>query len=206
MIAATSIEHLSKNELFNLLKDLHVESVRIDKNIEQIKQTLVFKLSANKSDSIETAMESSFDGDPKEPIYLKAVARKNIKIVDVASMENIDGDFQKNKEGLLYLIEEKKLYLDASLTLKTLADKLHITTNKLSKLINKGFQQNFSEFVNSYRLKAFLNKANDINSYKFTILGLAFDCGFNSKTVFNTYFKKKVGVTPKIYLNNLKKS
>ena len=71
MIAATSIEHLSKNELFDLLKDLHVESVRIDKNIEQIKQTLELKISSNKMFSNETVMESSLNGGQSDSIYLK---------------------------------------------------------------------------------------------------------------------------------------
>ena len=69
----------------------------------------------------------------------------------------------------------------------------------MSQLLNEGFDKNFSEYVNSYRLEAFKSKVADPANHHLTILGLAYESGFNSKTVFNTFFKKKMGKTPKAW-------
>lgn len=90
-------------------------------------------------------------------------------------------------------------YLDPDLTLRNLAELLEIPPNHVSQLLNEGFDKNFSEFVNSYRLATFKSKVADPSQRHLTILALAYDSGFNSKTVFNTYFKKAMGITPRAY-------
>ena len=97
------------------------------------------------------------------------------------------------------LMLEERPYLDPNLTLRSLAEKLTFPPNQLSQLLNEGFDKNFSEYVNTYRVEAF--KQNTINpAYShMTLLGIAFESGFNSKTVFNTFFKKMEGKTPKAY-------
>jgi len=74
--------------------------------------------------------------------------------------------------------------------------------NQLSWLLNESIGKNFSEFVNHYRVKAFKENANAPKNSHLSLLGLAYDSGFNSKTVFNTYFKKETGLTPKQFLKN----
>ncbi|CAM4090717.1 helix-turn-helix domain-containing protein [Zobellia roscoffensis] len=106
---------------------------------------------------------------------------------------------EQYRKQLMRLINEKKPYLDSNLTLRNMAEMLEIPPNHLSQLLNEGFQKNFSEFVNSYRLETFKSKAADASQRHLTILALAYDSGFNSKTVFNTYFKKAMGVTPRAY-------
>ncbi|MBX2871241.1 MAG: helix-turn-helix domain-containing protein [Saprospiraceae bacterium] len=103
------------------------------------------------------------------------------------------------KKQLEQLMQEQEPYLDPALSLRTLAEKMSIPPNQLSQLLNAGFDQNFSEYVNGYRLWAFKEKANDPSLRHLTILALAFDSGFNSKTVFNTFFKKSMGMTPSAY-------
>ncbi len=103
------------------------------------------------------------------------------------------------RKALVTLMQESQPYLDPYLSLRDLAEKLGIPANQLSQLLNEGFDQNFSEFVNSYRLTAFKEKVSDPANQNFTILALAYESGFNSKTVFNTYFKKATGMTPKAY-------
>ena len=76
---------------------------------------------------------------------------------------------------------------------------LEIAANHLSQLLNEGFDKNFAEYINTYRLETFKSKAADPALQHLTILGLAYDSGFNSKTVFNTFFKKMMGITPKAY-------
>ncbi|MEL6868070.1 MAG: helix-turn-helix transcriptional regulator, partial [Bacteroidota bacterium] len=90
-------------------------------------------------------------------------------------------------------------YLRPDLTLRDLAAQLDLPPNYLSQLLNEGFEQNFSEYINSHRLDAFKAKVADPANHHLTILGLAYECGFNSKTVFNVFFKKKMGKTPKAY-------
>ena len=80
-----------------------------------------------------------------------------------------------------------------------LANMLGIPANQLSQLLNEGFDQNFAEFINSFRLEIFKSKVADPKMRSFTILALAYESGFNSKTVFNTYFKKIMGQTPMSY-------
>ena len=61
-------------------------------------------------------------------------------------------------------------------------------------------KMNFNEFINQYRVEAFKKISKDPSKAHITLIGLAFECGFNSKTVFNTYFKKETGMTPKEFL------
>lgn len=104
------------------------------------------------------------------------------------------------KTQLLELIEEQQPYLNPDLSLRSLAQQLHLHPNQLSWLLNAGFGKNFNEFINHYRLEAFKQSAKAPKNSNLTIMSMAYDCGFNSKTVFNTYFKKKMGTTPKRFL------
>ncbi|MBC8770299.1 helix-turn-helix domain-containing protein [Arenibacter sp. BSSL-BM3] len=103
----------------------------------------------------------------------------------------------RNQLDLLMLEEEP--YLDPNLTLRALAEMMEIPSNHLSQLLNEGYGKNFADFVNSYRLETFKSKVADPTQRNLTILALAYDSGFNSKTVFNTYFKKTMGTTPRTY-------
>ncbi|MFK8005725.1 MAG: helix-turn-helix domain-containing protein [Saprospiraceae bacterium] len=103
------------------------------------------------------------------------------------------------KQQLKTLISEKEPYLNSELTLRVLAEMMEIPPNHLSQLLNEGFDKNFSEYINSYRLETFKSKVADPSLQHLTILGLAYESGFNSKTVFNTFFKKAMGKTPKAY-------
>lgn len=104
------------------------------------------------------------------------------------------------KVKLLSYFKEDEPYLNPQLTLKFVANVLGLNTNKMSYLVNQAFDVNFNDFVNSYRLNHFKNIALDPKNAHLTILGLAYDSGFNSKSVFNTYFKKTEGITPKAWL------
>lgn len=101
---------------------------------------------------------------------------------------------------LLNYINEEESYLDQTLSLRSLADQIDIHPNLLSWLINESFGKNFNEFINHYRIETFKLLSKDPENSNITIMGLAYDSGFNSKTVFNTYFKKETGITPKQFL------
>lgn len=101
---------------------------------------------------------------------------------------------------LIAYIHEKKPYLNPELSLRSLARQIEIHPNQLSWLINESIGKNFNEFINHYRVDAFKTFSIDPKNAQLTLISLAYDCGFNSKTVFNASFKKETGLTPKEFL------
>jgi TolB-like protein/AraC-like DNA-binding protein/Tfp pilus assembly protein PilF len=101
-------------------------------------------------------------------------------------------------------MDEEEPFLDPSLSLRSLAGRVDVHPNKLSWLLNDSFGKNFNSFVNHYRVERFKSLAMDPDNSNISLIGLAYESGFNSKTVFNTYFKKETGQTPKAYLDSRK--
>jgi len=108
----------------------------------------------------------------------------------------------KKHDELLELMKEEKPFLNPKLTLTELAQSLSISNNHLSQIINQYQEVNFHDFVNKYRVEEFIQNAQSNKS--FSLLGHAFDSGFNSKSTFNSVFKKFKSVTPSQYITNLK--
>ncbi|MDW3652333.1 MAG: helix-turn-helix domain-containing protein [Bacteroidia bacterium] len=100
-------------------------------------------------------------------------------------------------ELLLKYIETDRPYLDPDLSLRSLAEQLSIHPNQLSWLLNEHLDKNFNDFINHYRVETFKSLLLDPKNSAITIMGLAFESGFNSKTTFNTFFKKETGMTPR---------
>ncbi len=106
------------------------------------------------------------------------------------------------KTKLLAFMETEKPYLDAELTLSSLAKKLNISRGKLSELINEGVGNNFYDFVNHYRVEEVKKLMTDPSKKNYNLLGLAMDAGFKSKSTFNLIFKRISGLTPTEYKRN----
>lgn len=100
------------------------------------------------------------------------------------------------KNKLLQYMENQKLYLDSSLCINDLAKKVSIPPHNLSQVINTCFNQNFFDFINSYRINESKRLLSEQDSAKKTVLEILYETGFNSKSVFNTAFKKHTGMTP----------
>ncbi|WP_461101123.1 ABC transporter permease [Spirosoma koreense] len=96
-------------------------------------------------------------------------------------------------------------YEDAELTLTTLALKLAMHPHELSRIINVGLDKNFNDFINEFRVREIARKMRDPAYDRLTLLGIAYESGFNSKTTFNRVFKQMTGKTPVEYKNSLKK-
>lgn len=103
----------------------------------------------------------------------------------------------KHKE-LLELMKSEKPYLNSKLTLNDLAQKLSLSSNHLSQIINQYEDVNFRDFVNKYRVDEFIERAQ--SGHNFSFLAIALDSGFNSKSSFNTVFKKFKEKTPSQYM------
>jgi len=109
-------------------------------------------------------------------------------------------DAMPHIRSLTAMMEKNAAYLDNSITLRSTAEMLNLSPNKLSFIINEFIGKNFNDYINGYRLKAFQEKAIGPQNRHLTLLGLAYESGFTSKSVFNDFFKKKTGLTPKAWL------
>lgn len=101
-----------------------------------------------------------------------------------------------------YMAEEKP-FLNPSLTIQDVSAAIQIPVRDLSLLINHKLEQHFYDFVNTYRIENAMNILKDVTKSKVTILEILYDVGFNSKSSFNTAFKKHTGNTPTTYRKRL---
>lgn len=106
-------------------------------------------------------------------------------------------------EKLINYMKSSRPYLNTDLTLSQLASELGISSHILSQVINEKLGINFFDFINDYRVESFKEKIVDPKYGNFSLLGIAFECGFNSKSAFNRIFKLKTGLTPSQYKNTL---
>lgn len=104
------------------------------------------------------------------------------------------------KDKITHLFEVEKVYKNPNLTLTDLAGLLNTNRNIISRAINQEFSMNFNDFVNEKRAEAVIEKLQKGEHANHTLLAIALDCGFNSKTTFNRAFKKHTGTTPKQFI------
>ncbi|MFC3811447.1 helix-turn-helix domain-containing protein [Lacihabitans lacunae] len=101
---------------------------------------------------------------------------------------------------LTCLMKADRLFTNPELNLSELATRLNIHPNYLSQTINEREGVNFYDYVNNLRIEEFKRLISIPENQKYTFLALAFDCGFNSKSAFNRFFKKSTGLSPSEYL------
>jgi AraC-like DNA-binding protein len=94
------------------------------------------------------------------------------------------------------LMETEKPYMDGNLTLPKLAARMLVPTHHLSQLINERLNQNFFDFVNGHRIEEAKRQLVDPAKRHYSLLAIAEEVGFNSKSAFNTAFKKQTNMTP----------
>jgi len=104
------------------------------------------------------------------------------------------------KDRLEYLMKSEKIFLDNELSLPQLAKEMAITPHDLSYLLNDGIGMNFFQYVNSYRVEEAKQLMLSDKHKHLNILGIAYSAGFNSKTTFNTTFKKETGLSPSQFI------
>lgn len=97
-------------------------------------------------------------------------------------------------------MEEDRVYLNTNLNLMVLSEHTGLTPKILSAVINQHLNKNFNEFINEYRIAEIKNRLSSPASENLTIVGLAYECGFNSQSTFQRAFKTILGVSPKEYL------
>jgi AraC-like DNA-binding protein len=104
---------------------------------------------------------------------------------------------------LQQVMQEERLYENPELSLNDLANHLNVHPNNLSQVINANEGKTFFDYINYHRVEAFKKSVKMPQNQKYKLLGLAYDCGFNSKTSFNRNFKKATGFAPSEYLKQL---
>src|SRR3569833_2902274 len=102
-------------------------------------------------------------------------------------------------------MEAGKFQQDPELSLSSLAEKLDIYPHELSRIINIALKKNFNDFINEYRIRDVAGKMQDPAYTRITLLGMAYDAGFNSKATFIRAFKQVTGRNPAEYKRELEK-
>ncbi len=131
---------------------------------------------------------------PKRAPRVSKYARSGL---NETTMDAIFGNLER-------LMIEEKPFLRGNLTLHELADRLEVKRHHLSQVINEKTGQRFYDYINAYRVRELKGRISDPGFANRSYLGLALDCGFNSKATFNAAFKKHTGKTPSAY-HHLKK-
>lgn len=113
-----------------------------------------------------------------------------------------DESFRYSKQ-LSEFMHSEKPYLNPDLTLQQLASQVNISPHHLSQVINEQFKANFFEYINRFRVEEVKSRINNPKFDSFSLLGIAFDSGFNSKSAFNRIFKKITNQTPSEYKSGI---
>ncbi len=135
----------------------------------------------------------------KSPEFYYPLKRKEGEDLSKKALVDIE-DYITTIEDV---IKKEKPYLRPRLKLAEFSEMCGIQPHLMSRIINEHYGKNFYDFINTYRTEEFITRI-DANALKrFTILQLAFESGFNSKTTFNTSFKKITGLTPREYIRKM---
>ncbi len=137
-----------------------------------------------------------------KPLKLQPSEEKKEKYASSGLSSEIAGNLYKN---LIEQLTKESYYTESTLSLNDLAQKLDISPNYLSQIINEKEGKNFFDFINAFRVAEFKRLIAIPANQQYTLLALAYDCGFNSKSSFNRSFKKHTGITPSQYAAKHKK-
>ena len=114
-----------------------------------------------------------------------------------------DKESSQIRSKLKTLIEEDKIFLNSDLNLSILAKYLDTSEKICSKYFSTELNTNFNKFINKYRVETFKEKVRSGKFESFTLLGIAYDSGFDSKSTFNRVFKHMEGITPKAFKKSI---
>jgi len=125
--------------------------------------------------------------------------KKLVKLSESISFVNSESELEDEIKRVNKFMKEEEPFLDASLTLHTLANETGIPARELSILINHHLNKHFFDFVNEFRIEKAMELLIRPDRRDYTVLEILYEVGFNSKSSFNTAFKKHTGLTPTEY-------
>ncbi|MES2805645.1 MAG: helix-turn-helix transcriptional regulator [Bacteroidota bacterium] len=126
------------------------------------------------------------------------------EVEEKTASKNVQDDAISSQISILkQYMAQKEPFLDPSLTIQELSNQIDIPVRDLSVLINHHMDQHFFDFVNEYRIQKAMGILKDQSRSQLTVLEILYEVGFNSKSSFNTSFKKHTNLTPTAYRNAL---
>lgn len=125
------------------------------------------------------------------PVKIKTIDKNSYKKSGLQQ-----ADMKEVYYKLTQSMQQNKLFLRPTLSLPELSSELKIPQHHITQTLNDYARKNFYDFVNSYRIQTVINRLENGDAKNFSLLGIAFDCGFNSKSSFNRIFKNITGLTP----------
>lgn len=143
---------------------------------------------------------SLFNTTPELPIEEVKAGHLSEKKSEEISEDHL----QRLKLQIESYMSQQKPYTNPKLTLNELAGMLKLPPYLLSKVINEGYDVNFFDFINGYRIEEFKRRMEDPHFQHYTLLSIAFEVGFNSKTAFNRSFKKITNQSPSEFFQSVK--
>lgn len=120
-----------------------------------------------------------------------------------ATSKELPEKAEHHYQNLKKIMEEEKLYLDADINMTSLAEKMQLSNGYLSQIINQREGLNFYDYINRYRVEEVKKYLTDPKYSNLSLLGMAMEAGFKSKSTFNLVFKKLTGKTPSEFKNQL---
>jgi AraC-like DNA-binding protein len=162
-------------------------------------------------------MALGYFGIKQVGIFTQSLPNEVVDFVPTSTIERVTASLEQPKARYLKSIlspeaqqaihqklkkamEEQKLFLNPELTITELANTLAVNPNHLSQVINSVESKSFYDFINGLRIDEFKRIVARPENQKYTLLALAFECGFNSKTAFYRNFKNTTGQSPTLYL------
>jgi AraC-like DNA-binding protein len=142
---------------------------------------------------------------PVKDMLKMAAVNTNVR-TNGQSPDSVDAEKTEILKNVKRFMTEKEPYLDASLSLHDLSRLTKIPSRELSLAINQELNKHFFDFVNEYRIEKAKQMLTDPDKKEYTVLEILYDVGFNSKSSFNTAFKKHTGYTPTQYRKSNSKS
>ncbi|AEA44245.1 helix-turn-helix domain-containing protein [Fluviicola taffensis] len=154
-----------------------------------INQISIFTTISVANSSVDPNPTSIPDSENKKEKYLKSgLEREQVSMI-MSKLEQF--------------MTQEKPFKESELTLNDLARRMDLNPNQLSQVINSETGNTFYHYINTFRINEFLYLLSLPENKKFTFLALAYDCGFNSKTTFNKYFRIQTGKTPTEYFSTI---
>jgi TolB-like protein/AraC-like DNA-binding protein/Tfp pilus assembly protein PilF len=201
-----SIETQENNDTYGtlFLAYISLKTNRKDKALELLKQGI----SKRSMYFLFMLVDEPWLSVKDDPRYIEAA--KHIKLPS----EQIESRKKYKRSGLTSehsrdivkkldkAIRNQKLFLNPQLTLSDLAEAIDESTNTVSQALNENLGKNYYEYINSFRLDNFIEMYKDPRYNQFTMLAVAYESGFNSKSTFNAYFKKSMGKSPREYFKS----
>jgi AraC-like DNA-binding protein len=146
-----------------------------------IRQKTIF-IDSNRNTPDSDSLANSKEPEPKATGYYKSGLQPD-------KMPQVFDQLQET-------IQTRKLHLNATLSLADLSKEARVPAHYITQTLNEFAESSFYDFINNQRILEFKNRLNDPRYDHYTLLGIAFDCGFNSKSTFNRIFKQHTNMSP----------